>query len=133
MISTLAGGINDPDTFNAVIKAHTRQVFYHFYSLCYKFFLHVVQLECLIAYSLISDTETSCHLLILLLAYGQGWGNIELTTGYFGLFSSLLSCFHILCIQFNSIYQTFTRIIGHCMTGCFHTTAWYGKSSWQLY
>ena len=54
MISTLAGGINDPDTFNAVIKAHTRQVFYHFYSLCYKFFLHVVQLECLIAYSLIS-------------------------------------------------------------------------------
>ena len=53
-------------------------------------------------------------------------GNIEPTAGHFVLFSPLLSCSRILCIQlsFNLpdiqyIYWTMS-----CMTGCFHTTVY---------
>ena len=53
----------------------------------------------------------------------QGCGNIEPTAGHFDLFSPLLSCSHILCIQlsFNllEIYRTLSCMIRH-----FHTTGY---------
>ena len=44
----------------------------------------------------------------------QGCGNSEPTAGHFGLFSTLLSCSHILCNSLVSIYWAFTSFIGQC-------------------